>query len=170
MDTTAFLDFLKRSSTPVIVDFWAPWCGPCKSIAHTLQKLESEYTGQVAVLRVNVDESLELARSLGVLAIPTLMVYREGKPVSRIIGAQSSANLRRLFEAALRNEAPQMQLGTADRFLRLGIGTVLVAAGLTVSGGLWLALIGGLVMFSGVYDRCPIWQALAPRLAGLLRK
>lgn len=167
-DPAEFLDKLKQYPTPVLVDFWAPWCGPCKSIAHTLHLLEADYQGQVVVYRVNVDEKPLWARSLGVLAIPTLVVFRDGKEISRTIGAQSAENLRRLFEAAVRGEKPVLQLNSTDRLLRLGIGSVLVAVGLSVSGSWWVALLGGLVMFSGVYDRCPIWQALSPRLSSLM--
>lgn len=170
MDSSTFQESLSISRLPVLVDFWAPWCGPCKSIAHSLQILEAEYADAIIIQRINVDESPELARSFGVMAIPTLVVFKGGQESARVIGAQSPGNLRRLFEAAIRGEKPRLKLEARDRFLRLGAGFALTALGLTLSNGLWLIPVGGLVLFSGVYDRCPIWQALALRLTALFRR
>lgn len=78
-----------KSDKPVLVDFWAPWCMPCKIIAPVVEKLSEELNGKVSVCKANVDDSPEIATDLSVLNIPTLILFKGGKEVSRMIGVNS---------------------------------------------------------------------------------
>ena len=83
----AFEQTVLKSTTPVIVDFWAPWCGPCKMVAPILDKLAKEYAGKVVVAKVNTDENPEWAQKYGVQGIPTMLFISGGKIVHRQVGA-----------------------------------------------------------------------------------
>jgi thioredoxin 1 len=90
-----------RSPQPVLVDFWAPWCGPCRMIAPTLEKLAREYAGKIRVAKLNVDENQRIAGQFNVMSIPLLILFKNGKPVQQLLGAHPEQNIRRLIEQAL---------------------------------------------------------------------
>lgn len=90
----AFEKTVLQSSLPVIVDFWAPWCGPCKMIAPTLEKIAKEYAGKIIVAKVNTDENPEWAMKYGIQGIPTLLFISNGKIVHRQVGALPEKALR----------------------------------------------------------------------------
>lgn len=90
----AFEKTVLQSSIPVIVDFWAPWCGPCKMVAPTLDKLAKEYSGKLLVAKVNTDENAEWAGRYGVQGIPTMLFISGGKIVHRQVGALPEPVLR----------------------------------------------------------------------------
>jgi thioredoxin len=167
-----FFDELEKCPRPVVVDFWAPWCLPCRSIEPLLKQMRQEFQGRVDVWRVNADEQPELLRQLRIFGIPTLVAFQKSAEITRKTGAPSSDGMRRLFDAALSGQPPARQgLSRVDRLVRLGAGLALVAiAGMSHFSGLYflLALLGGGLMFSGVYDRCPIWQALSGRFSDWL--
>ncbi len=91
-----------RSPLPVVVDFWAPWCGPCRMVAPTLDKLAGEWNGKVKIAKVNVDENPRVAGQYGVQSIPTMMVVINGKIVERWAGALPEPALRSRLSAAIR--------------------------------------------------------------------
>ncbi|MBK7369843.1 MAG: thioredoxin [Candidatus Eisenbacteria bacterium] len=91
-DTTFDAEVLK-SGTPVLVDFWAPWCGPCRAVAPTVDALATEFAGKLKVVKLNTDESGEVAMKYGVTSIPTLMVFKGGEVVERVLGNRPKADL-----------------------------------------------------------------------------
>jgi thioredoxin 1 len=82
-----------HSDQPVLVDFWAPWCMPCRMLAPTIDQLAAEYTGKAKVVKVNTDENQDLAGKYGIRGIPTLILFKNGEPVDRVVGVQSKPAL-----------------------------------------------------------------------------
>jgi thioredoxin 1 len=87
-----------RSETPVLVDYWAEWCGPCKMIAPILDEWAESYAGRLNVAKINVDENAKVPREYNIRSIPTLMLFKDGKPVATQVGALSKAQLTAFIE------------------------------------------------------------------------
>ena len=101
VEDSSFDKLVLQSNIPVLVDFWAPWCGPCRMVGPVVDELAEEYEGRVSFGKVNVDENPKIANKYGVKSIPTLIVFKDGKPVSTIVGFRQKAELKNNLDAAL---------------------------------------------------------------------
>ena len=97
----AFDQEVLKSDTPVLLDFWAEWCGPCKAIAPALAELADEYKGKLRVVKLNIDHNQQTPRNYGVRGIPTLMVFKNGKVEATQIGAVSKGQLKQIIDKAI---------------------------------------------------------------------
>ncbi|HET6475496.1 MAG TPA: thioredoxin [Thermoleophilia bacterium] len=88
------------TGTPMIVDFWAPWCGPCRMVGPVIDEIAQEHADKVSVGKVNVDENPATAQKYGIMSIPTIILFKDGEPAKKVIGARSKADFLREFELA----------------------------------------------------------------------
>ena len=164
MKANEFIQELHQAELPTVIDFWAPWCMPCKITKPILDQLGVEYAGRVNFRTINADENPELIRELKILGIPTLLIIDSNKEINRMVGAQPPRRYRQLFQTLASGEDPvSNSMTTLERFFRFGAGAILAVIAWT-NANWWLLPIGLVVMFLGVYDRCPVWQAISSRL------
>jgi thioredoxin 2 len=101
LDSASFAAHVERSTFPVLVDFWAPWCGPCRMMAPVLDRAAQQHTTTLQVAKVNTDEQPEIAGRFNIRSIPTLILFREGREIARQSGAVDSGTLSRWLDGAL---------------------------------------------------------------------
>jgi thioredoxin 1 len=101
INDSSFKSEVTDSQMPVLVDFWAPWCGPCRMVAPVLEELAKEYEGKVKVVKLNIDENQGTATEYGVRSIPTLILFKDGKECEKMIGVQSKENLKQMVDKIL---------------------------------------------------------------------
>jgi thioredoxin 1 len=102
----SFKEDVLEASGPVLVDFWAPWCGPCRAVAPVLEALASELSDRLKIVKVNVDDNQQVAGALGVRSIPTLVLFKDGKAIQGAVGALSRAEITQLVAPHLPSAAP----------------------------------------------------------------
>jgi len=100
LNETNFEAEVLKAAVPVLVDFYAPWCGPCKMLAPLLEQLAGEFTGKIRFAKLNVDDALELAGHYDITGVPTLMLFRGGKAIDRVVGLASPRSLKTRLEKA----------------------------------------------------------------------
>ena len=100
LTAATFDDEVSKSATPMIVDFWAPWCGPCRMVGPVIDQIAEEHGDKVSIGKLNVDENPGTAGKYGVMSIPTIILFKDGEPAKKVIGARSKADFEREFELA----------------------------------------------------------------------
>ena len=101
VDDASFDKVVLQAKGLVLVDFWAPWCGPCRMVAPVVDELAQEYSGRVSFAKVNVDENQQVASRYSIRGIPTLLLFKQGKPVQQVVGAHGKADLKKLLDETL---------------------------------------------------------------------
>lgn len=96
-----FDEMVLKAKIPVLVDFWAPWCGPCRMVAPLIDELANEYEGKVSFMKLNVDDSPKIASKYGVMSIPALIIFKNGQPVSNLVGFRPKPEFKKNIETAL---------------------------------------------------------------------
>lgn len=107
VNDTSFEQDVLQSKQPVLVDFWAAWCAPCRMIAPTVEAVAEQFSGSASVVKLNVDENPSVSQRYGIKGIPTLILFREGQEEERIVGATSKESLSRLIEKSLNGAQTQ---------------------------------------------------------------
>ena len=101
VDDGNFDQMVLQSKTPVLVDFWAPWCRPCLMAAPILDELAEEYAGRITIAKLDVDQNGKIAAKYGIMAIPNLIIFKNGKPASQIVGYRPKKELKQSLDAVL---------------------------------------------------------------------
>ena len=96
-----FNEMVLKAQIPVLVDFWAPWCGPCRMVAPIVDELANEYDGKVSFFKLNVDDNPKVASKYGVMSIPALIIFKNGQPVSNVVGFRPKPELKKSIDTAL---------------------------------------------------------------------
>ncbi|MDI6815143.1 MAG: thioredoxin [Dehalococcoidales bacterium] len=101
IDDSSFDQIVLQAETPVLVDFWAAWCAPCRMVAPIVDELAEEYSGRITFTKVDVDQNPKTAARYGIMSIPTLLIFKKGEPVSHVVGYRPKEELKRSLDAAL---------------------------------------------------------------------
>lgn len=160
MDPNEFKQKIKAHTRPVVVDFWAPWCGPCRVTKPVLEKLAKEFDGKVDFWAVNADDNSEVLQSLGISGIPTLVIFNNNSSdeVGRVVGARPESLYRQMFTDLAEGRMPSIAgLSTFDRLMRIGLAVIVAGVGLGAQPINWL-LVAIAVVLAGMafIDKLPL--------------
>lgn len=171
MKNSEFQDRLLENSKPIIVDLWAPWCAPCRAMEPVFMQTIQKYKDRIDVIKINADDSPEVLKALGVMGIPTVVGFANGKEILRRTGMQSAEALDILFDSTLHQRKPAViPPAPMDRLLRSAAGLALIILGWSFGQSILVMGMGGVLLFSAFYDRCPIFRAIVPRLIALFQR
>jgi thioredoxin 1 len=153
-------DKLRGPQGPVVVQFHAPWCGPCKTLAPVVDRMEQEFAGRATVVRIDVDAEPELAKEAGVRGVPTLVAYRDGTEVRRHTGGLDTNGLRTFFQSALGEVPATKPVGKPAWHLaaKLGAAMALLLLASRLPGLEWTRWVGFAALFWAMRDLCPSCQ------------
>jgi thioredoxin 1 len=157
-----------QNGKPIILEFWAPWCVPCKIMSPALEKTAKLFTHSVELIRINADEYPNTVKEFGILGIPSLIIVNNGKEAARHTGVLDNSQLETLFNNAAHQVDILIPPTSGQRLLRIGSGLAVVLMGSLWGPPIPLYLLGAGIVFSGLYDRCPIFKMLYPRLKSFL--
>jgi thioredoxin 1 len=101
VNSAAFQAEVLAATTPVLVDFWAPWCGPCRMVSPIVEEIAKDYEGKLKVVKINVDDSQELAAQYGIMSIPTLCLFKNGECIERLIGLRQKKEIAAIVDQVL---------------------------------------------------------------------
>ncbi|MCK5433725.1 MAG: thioredoxin [Dehalococcoidales bacterium] len=101
IDDSNFDQIVLQAKTPVVVDFWATWCAPCRMVAPIIDELAEEYSGRISFAKVDVDQNSKIATRYSIMSIPTLLIFKKGEPISHTVGYKPKEELKRSLDAAL---------------------------------------------------------------------
>jgi thioredoxin len=161
---------VSKFDKPVVVEFWAKWCGPCKVMAPSLEQMKGEFNGKVDLIKIDADTESKLMQELKIYSIPTLLIYNRGALIARKTGAMGVDQLRNLFIMAETGQNGSVKITSTDRIIRLAAGTLFIAASFLTGFTIPFLLLGGIVLFSAIYDRCPIWKFVSSRISSLFHR
>ncbi len=161
---------VNKFDKPVVVEFWAKWCGPCKVMSPSLEQMKGEFTGKVDLIKIDADSESKLMQELKIFSIPTFLIYNRGILIARKTGAMGVGQLRNLFIMAETGQKGSVKISSTDRIIRVATGTVFIAAAFLTGFTIPLLLLGAIVLFSAVYDRCPIWKFVSSRISSLFHQ
>jgi len=161
---------LRKSKNPVVVEFWAPWCGPCKMMAPYLKQAENEFAGRVDLWRINADEQPDLVRAMGVRGIPTMVGYYQGEEITRRTGAMTGENVLGFFSAVEQNKPFSRSLSWLERVIRIIPAVLFIVLGWLNGPNYWVIAVGAVILFTAFYDRCPIYKAITSQFREKFKK
>jgi len=160
MNQSFFDKKIQTNPRPIIVEFWAPWCGPCKMMAPSLKQASEDFDGKVDLWKINADQDPEILQKLGVRGIPTMIGFFEGKEIARKTGAMTPDNVNAFFSAVAEQKPFIRNLTVVERVIRLLVAAAVALVAWLNGPAYWLFGVAAVIAFTAVYDRCPVYKVV----------